>query len=308
MGDLPLPQISPHSRKREREWDSPSSSNASDLTPRPMSQNPIPTRVTAGSRRVRKEPSFIDHTQQIQTPLPQHQQSQTVSSTTRQSNIPLPPSQQAPSRSRSHSQIRPNESKKTTFVPYDTAAAPVFALPVYSNDLGRLPLHAQMSFGAQAHLPQSQTNSLQLDQESYWDTSSEPPSQANTSGAGTSYRPHYPSAPVPEQQSHPRRHHVHQDIPECGFPPASEATSMLQGMGAPEMASGMLFDAMERSGSHYQHQHQAILQQHGEPALSDPFILDNDAAAVWSNVPTGFQCVIVVLFSATTLFIHCLPC
>jgi len=107
---------------------------------------------------------------------------------------------------------------------------------------------------------------------------------------------------------------------------------MLQGpYGIPEIASGMLFDAMEgragyaqqqqtrsgssyrgrgveampeRSSSHYQHQHQKIPRQHEEPALSDPFILDSDAAAVWSNVPTGFQCVIVILFS---VIIHCLP-
>ena len=295
-------------------------------------------RVIAGSRRVRKEPSFIDQTQQIQTPLPQLQQSQAVSSTTRQLNIPLAPSQQAPPRSRSHSQIRPNESKETTFVPCDTAAPPVFAPPVYSNDLGRLPPHAQMTFGAQAHPLQSKTNSLQLDQEtSYWDTSSEPPSQADTSGAGSSYRPHYPSAPV-----------LH------GLPSASEATSILQGpYGIPEIASGMLFNAMEgkagytqqqqtsnyglgpmhssiqgiesgsivsssrssykrmeveampeRASSHYQHQHQGIPRQHEEPALSDPLVLDNDAAAVWSNVPTGFQWVIVILFS---VIIHCLP-
>jgi len=37
--------------KREREWESPLSNNASDLIPRPspMSQDSIPTRVIAGS-------------------------------------------------------------------------------------------------------------------------------------------------------------------------------------------------------------------------------------------------------------------
>jgi len=352
--------------KREREWDSHSSNNASDVTSRPMSQNIIPTRVIASPRRVRKEPSVISQTQQPHIYIPQHQQSQAVPSTMDQSNTPLPPPQQAPSRSRSPSQISPNESKQTTSVPCITAASPVFALPVYSNDLASLPLHGQMTFGAQAHLSQLHTNSPQLDQEtSYWYTSSEsePSFQADTSGEG-SYMPHYPSPPVPQQQSYPHRHHAHQDIPEGGFPSASEPTSVLQGpygMRAAELASGMLFDAMEgragyaqqqqtstyglepthssiqgmetgstvstppqsssgssyrgtgvetmsgRSGSHYQDQRQGVLRKHEQLALSYPFVLDNDAVAVWSNAPTGFQCVIVILFSCTTLFIPCLP-
>lgn len=232
--------------KREREWDSPSSSNASELTSSPMSQSETAPRVIAGSRRVRKEPSFINQTQQLQTPLPQHQQSQAAPppSAMPQSHIPLPPSQQAPSRSRSHNHIRPSESQQTasTIPPFNNTDANVFALPVYSNDLGRLPLHGQMTFSAQAHL----SHPPQVDPEtSYWYSASQSTSHADANGASSSYAPHYPPAPAPQQQPYPH-HHAPQGIPEREFLSASEANSAAQGpygMDA-ELATGMLFDAM----------------------------------------------------------------
>ena len=251
-GELPLPQPNPPSMKRGREWDSTSSSNASELTLSPMSQNEIPSRVIAGSRRVRKEPSFNTQTQQLQTPLPQHQPSQAAPppSDMPQSHIaPLPSeSQRAPSPSRSRSQIRPNESQQITSMisPLNDTDLNVFALPVYSNDLGRLPLHGQMTFGAQADLSQPQPP--QPDPEtSYWCTAPQPTphADANYNGASSSSAPHYPPAPAARQQFYPH-HYAPQSIPEPQFPTASEASSMTQdpyGMDA-ELATGMLFDAM----------------------------------------------------------------
>jgi len=231
--------------KRGREWDSPSSSNASELTSSPMSQNETSPRVIAGSRRVRKEPSFINQTQQTQTPLPQHQPSQAAPPppAMSQSHIPLPPSQRAPSRSRSRSQIRPNESQQTTSTisPLNNTDLNVFALPVYSNDLGRLPLHGHMTFTAQADLSQPQPDP----ETSYWYSASQPTSHADVNGASSSYVPHHPPAPAPRQQSYPH-HYTPQSISERQFPSAPEASSVAQdpyGMDA-ELATGMLFDAM----------------------------------------------------------------
>ena len=240
IGDLPLPQPSPPSMKREREWDSPPSSNASELSSSPMSQNETSTRVIAGSRRVRKEPSFINHGQ---LHLPRHRQPQAASplSTMRQSDIPLPTSQQASSRSRSHSQIRPQESHQTTSTTWSSNNTDlnVFALPVYSNDLGRLPLHGQMTFGAQAQLSQPQTDPHpQHPEPGYWYTPSQPTSHAD---ANSSYGPHYPPAPVRQQQPYP------QSLPGGELPPASGASSVAQGpygTDPAELATGMLFDAM----------------------------------------------------------------
>ena len=249
MGDLPLPQPSPPSMKREREWDSPSSSNASELSLSPIFQNETSPRVIAGSRRVRKEPSFINQMQQLQAHLPRHRQSQAAppASAMRQSDIPLPPSQQAPSRSRSHSQIRSKESQRTTSTTwsFDNTDPNVFSLPVYSNDLGRLPLHGQMTFGAHAQLSQSQTHPQPQDPETgYWHTPSQPTSHA---GDSSSYGPHYLPAPAPQQQPYPHHHHAPQGVPGGEFPLASGPSSLAHGpygTDSAELATGMLFDAM----------------------------------------------------------------
>jgi hypothetical protein len=52
----------------------------------------------------------------------------------------------------------------------------------------------------------------------------------------------------------------------------------------------------DRSGGQYQHQHQGF-PQHQEQQASYPFVLDHDTGAIWSNAPTGVQCVISILFS-----------
>ena len=356
VGELPSPQPSPPSgTKRDRESDSLLSTSASTLPSTLVWQNETP-RVITGSRRVRKEPSFINQPQQIQTPHPQYQPSQAAlpPSDMPQSYIPPPPLQQAPSRSRSHSQIRPNESQQTTskISPFNNTDLNVFALPVYSNELGRLPLHGQMTFTTQA--PLSQPQPAQLDPEtSYWYTASQPTSHVDASGANSSYNPHYPPAPAPQQQPYPHYHHTPQGILGGEFPSASEASSVEQGLYGIDLATGMPSDTMggstgytqqrtsmyglgpmpssfpgmgsgsmvstppqsssgssmenvcrrlgmetmpDRSGGHYQHQHQTIpLQQELQPS-SYPFV------GVWSNVPTEFECVVSALFSRCNLF------
>jgi len=251
VGELPLPEPSPPSgTKRDRESDSPLSTSPSTLPSTLVSQNQTP-RVITGSRRVRKEPSFINQTQQLQTPHPQYQPSQAAPppSDIPQCHIPPPPSQRAPSRSRSHSQIRPDDPQQTTSTisPFNNTDLNVFALPVYSNELGRLPLHRQMTFTAQAHLSQPQLP--QLDPEtSYWYTASQPTSHVDANGASSSYDPRYP-APAPQQQPHPYYHRTPQGIPGGEFPSASEASSVAQGRYGIDTATGMLFDAMgERTG------------------------------------------------------------
>ena len=344
--------------KREREWDSPSSSNASQQSSSSISQNETPPRAIAGSRRVHKELSFINQTQQVHTHPPQHQQSQAAPSpsTMSQSHISLPPSQQAPSRRRSHSPIQPNESEQTTSTisPFNNTDLNVFALPVDSNDLGRLPLHGQMTFSAQAHPSQPQTHPPQRDPEiRYWYTASQPTSYVDASETSSSYGPYYPPAPAP-QQPYPH-HHAQQGISGGEFPSASEASSAVQrpyGMDAalfdnmgerakytqqrtstygletmhssfPGMASGSMVSTLQSSSDssvedvyrgmgmetmpagsasgHYQHQHQTTPLQQEQGVPSYPCVLDNDAVAVWSNAPTGFECGIFVLFSRGNL-------
>ena len=367
VGELPLPQPSLPSMKREREWEPPSSGNATKLTSGPMSQNDPPYRVFAASRRVREEPLSINQTQQLQTSLPRHEQSQaTPPPSVLLQYLPLPPSQQAPSRSGSHSQMGPSESQQTTSTtsPFNHTDLNVFALPVYSSELGRIPLHEQMTFTAQAHLLQLQPQPL--DPETYWYTASQPTSHADASGTtwSSSYGPHYPSASAHQQEPYSHHQHAPQGIPVHRFPSASEASSVAEsphGMDAAEVAPRLFFDAMGRRtgytqqrtsryglgpmpsslsgmgsgsmvstppqsssgpsienvyrrlgtetmpGGHYPHQHQTILRQQEQQPSSYPFVLDGDAVTVWSNAPTGFECVIFILLRGAILFTHPLP-
>jgi hypothetical protein len=52
----------------------------------------------------------------------------------------------------------------------------------------------------------------------------------------------------------------------------------------------------DRPGGHYQHQHQTVPRQQEQQSSSYPFL------GVWSNAPTGFECVLFVLFSGCNLF------
>ena len=244
VGDLPLPQPSPPSgTKGDRKSDSSLSTNASEPSSSLVSQNETP-RVIAGSRRVRQDPLSINQTQQLQTPFPLHQQSQAAPrpSAMPLPHIPLPPSQQAPSRSRSHSQIRPNESQQATSIipPFNNTNPNIFALPVYSNDLGRLPLHGHVTF--------SDLSQSQLDPETNYSytATSQPASHTDASGTSSSYGPHYPPAPAPKQQPYSHYHHAPQGILGGEFPSASEASSVSQDPYGTDagLATGMLFDAM----------------------------------------------------------------
>ena len=361
VGELPLPQPNPPSMKREREWDTPSSSNATELTSSP--QNDQPPRVFAGSRRVREASCFINQTQQLQTPLPQHQQSQaTPPPSVMAQYLPQPPSQKAPSGSRSHNQLRQNESQETTSTisPFNITDLEVFALPVYTNDLRRFPLPGQM-IPAQAPLSQPQPQQLNPETD-YCYAASQPTSRADASGMSSSYGSHYPPASAYQQEPYLHRRHAPQGIPVRRFPPASEASFVAQDpyeMDAAELAHGMLFDAMEgragytpqrtptygleplpssfpgmgsdsmvstppqssnsgpptenesrrlgieampdRPDGRYQHQRQTVPRQQEQQSSSYPFGLDDDAVTVWSNAPTGFECVNFVLVSGRNL-------
>jgi hypothetical protein len=125
---------------------------------------------------------------------------------------------------------RPPKLQQSAFTTSPNTDPPEFALPVYTNELGRLPLHGQVSFGAQARNSQSQTHSSQLHPETdYWypvahsgSERSEPAPLAGPSGTSSSYGLHHagPSAPPlqqQQQQHHLPPHHVPRSIPKDEF-------------------------------------------------------------------------------------------
>ena len=245
--------------------------------------------------------------------------------------------------------------QQSTFNMSPNAGSPKFSLPVYSNELGRLPLR---TFGAQAPNPQPQTHSQQIHPRvSYLHPiphsvnpeggeRSGPTPFVGPRGASSSYGPRRSGPSVPplqqqrQQQHTPRPHHTPQRIPTDGFS-ATSGTAMAQGpygVDSSETAASMSFESMMETLSHTQlqtlvygltptdfprtstgsnsmenvysgmiedsdpmsagrhstyHQHQGVPRQ-GE--LFYPFTVDNDASAIWSNAPTGFECVTLVLF------------
>jgi hypothetical protein len=69
-----------------------------------------------------------------------------------------------------------------------------------------------------------------------------------------------------------------------------------------DVYKGMAMETMsDHSSGHIQHQHQTVPRQQEQWALLNPYILNNDAVAAWSNAPTGFECVVFVLFSGHNL-------
>lgn len=123
MGDLPLPKYIPiSSNKRERDSDSPASASATGSSPSDAGTDTL--RPTAGSRRIARDGGIQPPKPHPQTHHPNNVQTQ----------------------SQGHMQQEHEQS--------------LFALPVYSDELGRLPLHGQVKFS-----PQGQSQGTQIP---YW--------------------------------------------------------------------------------------------------------------------------------------------
>ena len=183
-GELPLPNSPMSTNKRDRDSDTPRST-ASGESPQPVTQDDGP-RVIAGSRRINKDLSTSGQSKRVGQS--QHQSNQQLSST--------------PSTSTSH--IRQSthdltDHSMTSSVP----ATSTYALPVYSDELGRLPLHGHLNFSSQAY----------VDQTNYWYHGD--PNRAT--GGGSSESSSNPDHIVPSNSlSHLSscRQHQHQQVPD----------------------------------------------------------------------------------------------
>ncbi|KAF5359371.1 hypothetical protein D9756_003609 [Leucocoprinus leucothites] len=132
VGDLPLPQGSPPSNKRERDSDSPISSATSDLTstPPPLSDG---SRSVAGSKRVNKETGGIPNNRGSS----RHHQPRSVPVL---QQPPTVPSQGVPD----SMMYDPSGSQQSQ---------ELYTLPLYSDELGRMPLHGDVKISPHAHAP-----------------------------------------------------------------------------------------------------------------------------------------------------------
>lgn len=166
VGDLPLPHPTPPSNKRERDSETPMSSpsTSSDLQLSNTSGNV--SRPIAGSRRVQKEASLAARHLLPNTPGQPHLVHQRLhrpssdslrssSSSSHQGSLGGPhsiiPSQPHMLSSNHQPLLTPSEHQQQQF----------FSLPVYSQDLGKLPVHGHLEFSAEAEQPSYWYTSLQ---------------------------------------------------------------------------------------------------------------------------------------------------
>ncbi|KAF8805406.1 hypothetical protein BYT27DRAFT_7193177 [Phlegmacium glaucopus] len=220
-GDLPMPQPSPMAtNKRERDCDTPISSSSSESPPSVIQEDT--PRVIAGSLRVNKDLSGsrlskkAGRSQQQQQPPP-----------------PLPSKSSSQFRQPSHNQQHPDRSVTT------------YTLPMYSDELGRLPLHGHMNFSAPS-----------LDQGHYWYPNSGSAVGGNEGNANSNHTLLSNPSSLSSLSHHSNRHqhqqaqdhnHVQSSHNNTNYPHSTTETSrMTQGFPLnPTMGTGaMMFDPM----------------------------------------------------------------
>ncbi|THV06403.1 hypothetical protein K435DRAFT_816004 [Dendrothele bispora CBS 962.96] len=222
VGDLPLPNSSPPITNK-REWGSDSPASQSSEGPI-IADAPTEGRVIAGSRRIA---------------------SSNASSQTNKSS----PSSLAPE---SPSSFHTSESPSTL---------PLFSLPMYTDELGRLPLHGQVNFDS---------------------TRSQPPPQQQPTMSGNATTGYwYPSDVISVNQGDmtlgPNSYPTPQNHPSY-YDNSGYAAPYMNGDGA---AAGPSPDMQQywAPGPH---------QPNTAPRANTGFV-DPDTIAMWSNAPTGFE-------------------
>ena len=171
--------------KRERDCDTPRSATSGE-SPQPMIQEDGP-RIIAGSRRVNKDISSSGQSKRAGHPQQQHQQ--------HPSQLPTPPSTSTSHlRQPTHDQQHSDRS-----MPPSVPSTPTtYALPVYSDELGRLPLHGHLDFSAPAY----------VDHANYWYQS------APNSGGTSESSPNSDHILPPNSLSHHSNRRQHQQVPD----------------------------------------------------------------------------------------------
>jgi hypothetical protein len=357
VGDLPLPQPSPPtSNKRERNADEPISSTPSEAsTSTTLSDQHVGPRAMVGNSRLRKDSSISMPTDQqfsASSQSPDHRGSTAP-------QVPSPSQHGSGLRSRQPSQSQLNAEQSSSMPPPGPPAPRYYTLPVYSDDLGRLPIHGQLSFAEQAHTqlkpPQPPHKPTQFWSLPGADSASEDPSmgtgvvQAQMS-IGYGHNASQQAGPSTTAGNFPSRYN-----------PMSEMSTMAPGPrrgyggDAAALAAGMMFDTLaythnqqtqrreqqqqqqqqqahhqsiygigpmdpsglmpgsmpmqpsesyrtravdglvEQQQQQQQQQQQAIgRQQQAMPNMGFTGFVDNDTMAMWTNAPTGFECVMLL--------------
>ncbi|KIJ60357.1 hypothetical protein HYDPIDRAFT_117261 [Hydnomerulius pinastri MD-312] len=156
-----------------------------------------------------------------------------------------------------------------------------FNLPVYSNDLGRLPLHGQVNFPTSTTSPQMDSSGMWYPPMSTGNPQASQPANG-PSAPSHSHSQNYTQPSVPSQYSMDDLFYD-QMTSQFGGP---FGTAPQQGSGGPQFPGGgsgghasdlqALMDAASVQ--------QPMMAQQGAHGVMDP-----DTIAMWSNAPTGFE-------------------
>ncbi|KAJ2936610.1 hypothetical protein H1R20_g483, partial [Candolleomyces eurysporus] len=313
VGDLPLPQPSPPTHKRER--DGESSASSPDVKPEGLALGQDGPRPMAGSKRV----TGATQQRQLSGPLSTPVQVQDVD-LVRHVQQPSP-DMTAGSTPHQHSPQQQQQQQQ------------YFSLPVYSDELGRIPLHGQIEFSS-SQQPQS------MNHQQYWYSGSQQPGAPGTASVNVNVNVNVSSSPTQpismpvsaggrpigqEQQQHPPQG-IQTPTPPSGYHgamPDGSAGAMTPGAqqiyNHQHQLGVMAYPAGYHGGSgssgagpssrrqhgpegHYaaigrgqpqpQYQYPPSQQPHQQPQQqpgSQQNFVDSDTMTMWSNAPTGFE-------------------
>ena len=251
VGDLPLPQASPApSNKRERDSDSPVSSGAISIASDSPRGNMLVEsyRTFAGSRRVSK-----DHNGSTLKDGP------SLAAATFAQPLPRPPSALPAAASAAASDAEKHAANADGS---GGAASPSFALPVHTDELGRLPLHPGFNVsyaGGWQDQPQSQA------QAQAQPSQVQAQQQQPVGSGGPAFDPRMMGMYALQPPS----------FNEMFSASMQEPSAFTQA--GPEVAMGTASSAGPAAGAQ------------GQPLSSEEMTFTDNTLAMWSNAPTSFE-------------------
>lgn len=187
------------------------------------------------------------------------------------------PAQSVPQRSYHQSQSQEAQPHPDAALqqPQSSSSQSLFSLPLYSDELGRLPLHGQFQiYGPRPPPPTDQQNN---NNSALW-----PPdwnhSAAAAAGPSASAAPAHAPGFAMEESFYD---HLATNFPDSFLQQASAAAAASEYRNGPGMGG-------EGEMSHMVHDARAEGQQQEDHGSAQP-LLDNDTIAMWSTAPTGFE-------------------
>jgi hypothetical protein len=189
------------------------------------------------------------------------------------------------------SQSQHHPSPQTQPPPIPLKHQSLFTLPVYSDELGRLPLHDQGGF---LPPPQAPMDPAQMAQ---WFAPNLTPSMPSTSSTGPPAQASYPPPDINMPSSFSMDSFLYEQMGMSYASPFAQTTSSGSSQSTSQSAfagnpGGPIFSPM---GAEINPQQMGMMPGRFPSASMNAnaqALIDSDTIAMWSNAPTGFECVV----------------